>query len=183
MTCIVGLVDKGNVYIGGDSAGVAGLSISIRGDEKVFTNGPFIMGFTTSFRMGQLLRYKFDPPRQTAGQDDMKYMVTDFVDAVRKCFGEGGFGKTPDKDQNKGGTFLVGYNGKLYTIDSDFQVGIPSIGYSAVGCGFDLALGAMYATKNQKPEDRITTALEAASTFSAGVEPPFVIVKQLKAKK
>lgn len=51
MTAIVGLVEKGNVYIGGDSAGVAGLSISIRGDEKVFKVGPFIMGFTSSFRM------------------------------------------------------------------------------------------------------------------------------------
>jgi hypothetical protein len=38
MTCIVGLVDKGDVYIGGDSAGVAGLSLSIRADEKVFGN-------------------------------------------------------------------------------------------------------------------------------------------------
>src|SRR5574337_644834 len=120
MTCIVGLVDKGNVYIGGDSAGVAGLSISIRNDEKVFTNGPFIMGFTTSFRMGQLLRYKFNPPKQTVNMDDMKYMVTDFIDAVRKCFAENGYGKIPQGDNNEGGTFLVGYNGKLYAIHDDF---------------------------------------------------------------
>lgn len=86
MTVIVGLVNKGDVYIGGDSAGVAGLDITIRADEKVFTNGPFLMGFTTSFRMGQLLRYKFDPPKQTVNTDDMKYMVTDFIDATRKCF-------------------------------------------------------------------------------------------------
>lgn len=64
MTCIVGLVDKGSIYMGGDSAGVAGLSVTTRADEKVFLNGPFIMGFTTSFRMGQILRYKFVPPDQ-----------------------------------------------------------------------------------------------------------------------
>ncbi len=174
MTCIVGLVDKGTVYIGGDSAGVAGLSISIRGDEKVFINGSFIMGFTTSFRMGQLLRYKFDPPKQTHSQNDMQYMTTDFIDAVRKCFIDNGFGTAAS-----GGTFLVGYNKKLYTIDGDFQVGIPSCNYDTVGCGSDLALGAMHATRNLKikPEDRIKKALEAAVEFNAGVRPPFVILK------
>jgi ATP-dependent protease HslVU (ClpYQ) peptidase subunit len=180
MTCIVGIVDKGNVYMGGDSAGVSGLSVSVRADEKVFSNGPFIMGFTTSFRMGQILRYKFDPPRQTVGVDDMKYMVTDFVDAVRKCFGENGFGSTNDKSPNAGGTFLVGYNGKLYTVDSDFQVGIPADNYDAVGCGTDLALGALYATAGKKPLDRIRIALEAASKFSGGVLPPFVTLHQSK---
>ena len=163
MTCIVGLVDDGDVYIGGDSA-----------DEKVFGNGPFIMGFTSSFRMGQLLRYKFSAPDQTVHQGDMEYMVTSFIDAARQCFANNGFG---DKDASTGGTFLVGFNGKLYTVESDFQVGIPAPGYDAVGCGADLALGAMYATQGLPPEERINTALLAASTFSAGVAPPFTILR------
>jgi ATP-dependent protease HslVU (ClpYQ) peptidase subunit len=182
MTCIVGLVDKGTVYIGGDSAGVAGLSISIRNDEKVFHNGPFIMGFTTSFRMGQLLRYKFDPPVQTVQQDDMEYMVTTFIDTARTCFKENGFG---DKEATTGGTFLVGYRKKLYTINSDFQVGIPADPFDAVGSGSDLALGAMYASQKTKmtAEKRITQALEAASYFNAGVSPPFYLVKLAPPKK
>ncbi len=39
MTCIVGLVDNGKVYIGGDSAGCAGYDVRIREDQKVFRNG------------------------------------------------------------------------------------------------------------------------------------------------
>lgn len=178
MTCIVGLVDKGNVYIGGDSAGVAGLSVTIRADEKVFSNGPFIMGFTTSFRMGQLLRYKFDPPKQTQSQDDMSYMVTSFIDAARKCFTDNSFG-----EKGKGGSFLVGYHGRLYTIDSDFQVGITRDQYDAVGCGSDLALGSLHTTQGKKPEARIVASLEAAAHFNAGVAPPFLILHQLKSKK
>jgi ATP-dependent protease HslVU (ClpYQ) peptidase subunit len=65
MTCIVGVNHNGNIYIGGDSAGVAGLQLQIRSDEKVFLTGDFIMGFTTSFRMGQLLRYAFSPPEHS----------------------------------------------------------------------------------------------------------------------
>lgn len=174
MTCIVGLVDKGDVYIGGDSAGVAGLSLSIRADEKVFGNGPFIMGFTTSFRMGQLLRYKLSPPAQTVHQNDMEYMVTSFIDACRTCFSQNGFG---DKDASVGGNFLVGYHGKLYNIEGDYQVGVPKAPFDAVGCGSDLALGAMYASEGMTPEKRINLALAAASTFSAGVAPPFTILK------
>lgn len=36
MTCIVGLKHENSVWIGGDSAGVAGLSVTIRKDPKVF---------------------------------------------------------------------------------------------------------------------------------------------------
>lgn len=174
MTCIVGLVDKGDVYIGGDSAGIAGLSISIRADEKVFGNGAFVFGFTSSFRMGQLLRYKFSPPDQTVYQTDMEYMVTTFVDTARQCFSANGFG---DKEATMGGNFLVGYKGKLYNVQGDYQVGVPAIAFDAVGCGSDLALGAMFANEDLRPEDRIEQALSAASTFSAGVEPPFTILK------
>jgi len=180
MTCIVGLIDNGDVYIGGDSAGVAGLSLSIRADEKVFSNGPFIMGFTSSFRMGQLLRYKFDPPAQTVSQSDMEYMVTSFIDSARHCFSSNGFG---DKDATVGGSFLVGYKGKLYSIERDYQVGIPTADFDAVGCGSDLALGAMHATEGLKPMDRINLALEAASRFSAGVSPPFLVFKLSKDEK
>jgi hypothetical protein len=177
VTCIVSIKENNTVYMGGDSAGIAGLSITIRDDPKVFTNGPFLMGFTSSFRMGQLLRYKLDPPKQTVSQDDMKYLVTDFVDSLRKCFSANGFG---DKDATVGGTFLVGYKGKLYTIEKDYQVGIPNAAYDAVGCGSDLALGSLHSTAkmNLKPEQRITMALEAASAFSAGVAAPFLILKQ-----
>jgi hypothetical protein len=52
VTAIVGLVHEGTVYIGGDSAGVSGYSMTVRADAKVFTVGPYLLGFTTSFRMG-----------------------------------------------------------------------------------------------------------------------------------
>lgn len=178
MTCIVGLIDNGSIYMGGDSAGVAGLSISVRLDEKVFQNGPMLIGGTTSFRMLQLLRYKLDPPKQTVSQDDMKYMCTDFIDSVRKCFTDNEFGYKDERNAfNDGGNFLVGYNGKLYQIWGDFQVGISSQPFDAVGCGKDLALGAMYVNSHLYPEERIKLALEVASTFNAGVVAPFIIKK------
>ena len=85
MTCIVGIAEGGTVWIGGDSAGVetGSLGLVARSDKKVFRNGNFVMGFTSSFRMGQLLAYKLSPPKRHADDDVMAYMVNDFIDAVR----------------------------------------------------------------------------------------------------
>lgn len=180
MTCVCALVEKGVVYMAADSAGVAGLSITIRKDEKVFTNGPFLISFTSSYRMGQLLRYKFDPPKQTINQDDMTYMVTDFIDAARRCFSANGFG---DKDATSAGTFLVGYKGNIYTIQSDYQVGLTTDTYDAVGCGADLALGSLHSTAGKKPKERLKMALDAASHFNAGVHAPFLFLEQAPFKQ
>ena len=177
MTCIVGVVDKGTVYIGGDSAGVSAYSITPRADKKVFINRDFAMGFTTSFRMGQLLQYKLVPPDKPKKCSDYKFMVVDFVDAVKKCFKENDYG-LPDK----GGCFLVGFNSNLYAIDDDFQVGINCMPFDSVGCGSEIAKGSLFSTVGKKPMDRVKLALKAAATLNGGVCAPFNIVKLMKTK-
>jgi ATP-dependent protease HslVU (ClpYQ) peptidase subunit len=174
MTCIVGVAQGGKVWIGGDCAGVGGYSITPRRDEKVFQNSDFLFGFTSSFRMGQVLRYAFTPPLRAPGKDAMAYMVTDFINGVRDCLKGAGFA-TKDREAEAGGTFLVGYLGRLFIVYDDYQVGESSLDYAAVGCGDDIALGALHATRGQDPSDRVTAALEAAATHSAGVLGPFLV--------
>jgi hypothetical protein len=174
VTCIVGLVAGGVVHMGGDSACVGGLSLWSRSDAKVFSNGGFLFGFTSSFRMGQLLRYALRPPKRHADEDVMKFMVTELVPAVRQCLKDGGFASR-DSERESGGTFLVGYAGRLFRVCDDYQVGECADGYDACGCGEEFARGAMFATKGKPPAERITTALEAAAAHSAGVRAPFVL--------
>jgi ATP-dependent protease HslVU (ClpYQ) peptidase subunit len=176
MTCIVGIVQDGTVYIGGDSAGVAGWDIMTRADRKVFRNGAFLFGFTSSFRMGQLLHYAFTPPPHIVGMEIDRYMATVFIDALRACLKEGGYARK-ESDQEKGGTFLVGYRGHLFAIEHDYQVGETIFGYNAVGGGSQVALGALHATADLEmdPVARAERALAAAETFNNGVRSPFVI--------
>jgi ATP-dependent protease HslVU (ClpYQ) peptidase subunit len=174
VTCIVGLVDNGKVYIGGDSAGVAGLKLAVRADQKVFHNGPMIFGFTTSFRMGQLLRYAFTVPDHDPRVDVDRYMVTTFVDALRTCLKAGGFAKKTNEEESAG-TFLVGYQGRLFRVEEDYQVGFNVVGFDAVGCGEQIAQGALYASQGNPAQERVKQALEAAEYFSAGVRQPFVV--------
>lgn len=175
MTCIVGVEHGGRVWIGGDSAGVAGYSITSRADSKVFRNGPYVMGFTSSFRMGQLLRWKLEPPKPPKEPEYLEcFMSTEFVDAVRKCLSSGGYAAKKNEVE-EGGTFLVGVKGVLFTVESDFQVGLNHDGYDAVGCGQDLALGSLFTTVGVKPKARVKAALMAAAHHSAGVAGPFVV--------
>jgi hypothetical protein len=181
VTCIAGLAVDGEVTIGGDSAGVGGYSLQLRADSKVFRTQNYVMGFTTSFRMGQILRYAALPeaPAERDAWDLDRWMATTFVDAVRQVLGEGGW-LSKSNEREAGGTFLVGVRGLLYEIESDFQVGRTLCGYAAVGCGQDLALGSLHTTselEDWQPAERMQAALEAAAAHSAGVAPPFVIAR------
>lgn len=142
MTCIVGIQHRRRVVIAGDSAGVAGYSVTVRADEKVFERDGYLFGFCGSFRMGNILRYTAElPPPPPRGADLDAFLVREFVPAIRTAF------KAVDN-------------------------------YMAVGCGDDLALGVLHATRRGgwEPEDRARLALEAAAYHSGGVCGPFFMV-------
>ncbi len=182
MTCIAGIVNNGVVYIGGDSAGIAGDSLRHRKDEKVFllknNLDNMVFGFTTSFRMGQLLRYGFRIPNQPIDMDDMEYMCTLFIDAIRNRFKNGGWLEKRN-EMECGGTFLMGYRGKLYYIGSDFQVGETSNSFDSVGSGREIAIGALHILStidNFSAEEKIMKSLETAEQYNSAVSGPFKIV-------
>jgi ATP-dependent protease HslVU (ClpYQ) peptidase subunit len=178
MTCIVGVIKDGKVYIGGDALGsnAADFSGSARQDTKVFKSGQFIMGFTTSYRMGQLLAYSFESSRDIReGEDIMSYMVNVFINDVRTCLKTGGYAST-DKGQEGGGTFLVGFKGRLFTIYDDYQVAENIDEFASCGCGANYAFGSLFSNRQLDPEARIIQALEAAEHFSVGVKGPFTLI-------
>lgn len=177
MTCIAAIAEDGVVYMGADSAGVDGLFLHTRKDAKLCRVGEFLFGCTTSFRMAQLVRYKFQPPTHHPDVAADLYMATDWIDALRNTFKSGGFAETKD-GREVGGEFLVGYRGRIFHIFSDYQVGENVLPFDACGCGDQLALGAMHANKHDGPYARVKAALEAAEAFSAGVRGPFVFEEQ-----
>jgi ATP-dependent protease HslVU (ClpYQ) peptidase subunit len=179
MTCVIGLSAGGKVYIGGDSAAASGWTRRVSGLPKVFRLGEFLIGYTDSFRMGQILQYHLSIRPQEENESDSEYMVNGFVEAVRACLKEYGFSKV-DNNQEEGGAFLVGYRGKLYDFTSDFHVNCYSDDLAAVGCGAEYALGALKVLerdKQQPPEERIYIALGIAAYFSMGVCAPFMVLE------
>jgi ATP-dependent protease HslVU (ClpYQ) peptidase subunit len=175
VTCIVAVVEGDSIWMGGDSAGSAGNWLTIRADQKVFRNGEFIMGFCGSYRMGQLLRYAFVPPKQPRRADVHRYMVTTFVDEVRDTLKKGGFARKKDDVEEIDGAFLVGYRGRLFEIECDYQVGEAVDGFAATGSGASIAQGALCVTQGMDPRKRLRVALDAAERYSTGVRRPFYV--------
>ena len=189
MTCIVAITDGRAVVLGGDSAGVGGHELRLRADSKVFQVGCYAIGFTTSFRMGQILRYGTELPEPPNELE--RFIVTDFVPAVRQSFADHGFAKTArftppgeagviEEGQDVGGLFLVGVAGQIFSIQQDYQLERPVAPYSAVGFGAPVALGALHALETVSDlslRERAAKALEAAEAYSAVVRGPFHFVE------
>lgn len=173
MTCIIGIVNDEKIYMGADSLGSAGCHCVTRKDVKVFKKNDFIFGYTSSYRMGQLIRFNFTPPKIHEEQDVFEYMVVEFIPELRTCLKNGGFTKINNNEET-GGAFLVGFKKRLFMIDNDFQVGEAMANYDSVGCGYEIALGSLFSTTG-KPKNRILTALCAAEEFSNGVRKPFIV--------
>ena len=172
MTCVVAVIENGKVWMGADSAGVAGYSLTVRKDPKIFRVGDALIGFTSSFRMGQLLGYRLSLPKRHQDVSVDQYMHTVFIDAVRDALKAGGYSANQNGREDAG-VFLVGYEGRLFKIENDYQIGESLLPYRACGCGEDLALGSLYSTVGQPANLRLEKALQAAEAFSAGVCPPF----------
>lgn len=185
MTCIVGVETKDGVWIGGDSAGISGWTVSLHRDPKVFRVGHFLYGCCGSFRVRDVLRFGFTPPELPDDDERLdRYMVTEFVPALRACLGEAGVRrKSDDVESIKNASFLAGVRGRLYDVDGDFQIGQPMEGYSACGSGCEVALGALHVMRGTgglveyPPELRMVRALEAAAAHNIGVRAPFTIKK------
>ena len=187
MTCIVALSVGNKVFLGGDSAASdekSGLILQTT-DPKVFKVGQFGIGFVDSFRMGQILQYRWTPPiyKPSANHKGLdKFMKTKFVDSVKEAFKDGGFGNFSQSTEegDEGGTFIIAVQGtgRLFTMDPDFHIGEYDTMYMSEGSGQMSALGSLFSTSGIKsPRKRVRLALEAAAKFNMTVRPPFTIIE------
>jgi ATP-dependent protease HslVU (ClpYQ) peptidase subunit len=194
MTCIVAIADGTHVVLAGDTAASGGKEIYPRADSKVFRVGPYAIGFTTSFRMGQILRYEAklpDPPDGVADEKMEEFFVTEFVPVVRQTFKDHGYEKKAtfpstgkmdfsESGQEVGGLFVIGVQGGIFEIREDFHLARPATPYSSIGSGAPIAFGALHALAGAPSltlRKRAETALEAAATYSSVVRGPFHFVE------
>lgn len=178
MTCIAAYKDiNGDIYIGGDSIGVLDYTYLTVKEPKIFRRKNMVFGFTSSFRMGQILQYDFEIPPHHLDMKTNEYLINVFIPKLINKFEESKFSKIED-NQTIGGQFLIGYDKKIFLISPDFSVLEIQTNYNACGCGEDFAKAAfwMMEKKKIKPNDKVITALECAAEHSL-VKPPFHILK------
>jgi ATP-dependent protease HslVU (ClpYQ) peptidase subunit len=180
MTCIVGVEHDGSVTIGVDALASTEDVTVVRADPKLYRLGPYLIGSCGSVRTTQLLQHAFKPPRPDI-RDLHRFMVTEFVDALRECLTDGNALRYENQIASMPGSFLVGVAGRVYSVESDLQVGRLAYGYNTVGSGEPFALGSLHTTASMSipPARRVRLALAAAAEHNPYVRAPFT-VKTLK---
>ena len=192
MTTIVGITDGTHVYMGADSAVTTGNTVYIQPYSKIFKlvlsgdkHETFLLGYGGTSRTADLIRYWFAPPKRLAESPmgPLKYLVGPFVDALRDMLKRyGALIRSTEKDENDrelmDGVLIVGWDGKLYSIHSDFGLVEASDPYLAIGAGQEYAYGAArsmslaHAAGMPLP-DCLMNILEAAEHFNPYTRRPF----------
>ena len=171
MTCIVAIEKNGKVFMGADRMGSNGHTGAPVSQPKIFKNGSVIIGYTSSFRMGQLLEHALEIPLVHENID--KWVAIDFMQALRKAFTDNGWGKTKD-GEIVGGTFLIAVAGRCYQIQDDYSFIRNISNEYAIGSGQDYALGSMRSTRSKADtQKRLLEALETAAEYVVSVSAPF----------
>ena len=159
MTIIVGIADKGNVYIGSDRGVSDDMSIVSLSRPKVHINNDWAFGYSGSVGVGQLMEL-IDMP--DAGEDPYKTLRTDVVSHMRNAIDL--YGNTSPECTAE---FIIGTQGRLFEL-STADWSVAEVEETALGSGGPFALGSLFTTKDfpASPEYRIEMALNAAITCS-----------------
>ena len=178
MTLIVGLSTPDGTYLAADSLGSNGHTYSLVKQPKLFRNGKLGLGYTGSFRLGQLLQHNLSPTPRAEGQELHEYLVSYLTSDVRQCLKDGGHAHV-ESGVESGGLFLIAAEDRVFTMQSDYSVLERVDGYDAVGSGEDYALAALHATRtlNLPPLQRLRLALEAAEANVTTVRGPWWVLR------
>lgn len=192
MTCIIAYTNGTNSFIAGDKLGSNGFTHGVVVEPKIFekkfkkvsenglnkTEETLSMGYTTSFRMGQLLTYNLELPEQKSNQNFMQYLVLEVVPLLRKLYKDEWGSKDTQQDIG-GGNFLILHNHEIYEVQPDFSVLQPKSHIASVGCGTYHAMASMQAfiiaEKVLKPE-RCTDIFKIVSDSVSGVSSEYDIL-------
>lgn len=186
MTVIVGIVGMdGSIAVLADSSGASDNQIFAVRTPKlarlVFGSGDdcreIVIGYTSSYRMGDILRTHLDDIAPFGHMDAEQWMISEFIPAVRGAFCDGGFTERKD-GREAGGEFIVAVQpGRMFVVQSDFSVIEPAGGEFAIGAGAAYALGSLHATSGD--QDAILRAMKAgaaAEAWSPSVRGPMHII-------
>jgi len=185
MTCITGIKTKDNVFIAGDRMGSNGLTHLQTKEPKIFKNGDFLFGVCGSYRVMQLLKYKFKPPRIGREQTISEYLYIDFVDSVIKLLSENNATHKKDAMHKFDGSFLFAFDNELYQMESNFQILCDVRDYNSSGSGCYHAMASLYSTDGLKldPKERLKKAIICASDFVISVDDKIDILSLNEVKK
>lgn len=147
MTCIVGIEaqELGNpcIVMGADRI-CYGWEESYDSTESKIVNfvlgqTNIFVGYTSSFRFGQIIKYHFIPPRPKEElrreMELLRYLHKDFVPALRRTLEQQNFSEIKDNVSDSDSTALIGIAGRIFCLQHDYSILRSTRGYYSIGSG------------------------------------------------
>jgi hypothetical protein len=182
MTCIIACKHEGKIHMIGDIMGSDGfVKDKFNLLSKVFKCGDFLIGYTSSFRMGQILQYNWSAPEQGSGTDDDTYIFRDVVRSFKTCFDNNFYGQK-DSTEFQAGEFLVGWKGRLFKMQNNLSL-LELNEFGSAGCGEYHAIASMktqqmFGINADDPLGFLESALSIAEDSVSGVSAEYTYIKE-----
>lgn len=113
---------------------------------KIAKNGKYLVSAAGLVRGMNLIQHAFNPPTPPRKSNLDKFMVQQFIPALRKTFMQAGYDiKADGVVATHDNDFIVAVNGTLYFIDEAYSLERTKNKLYVTGTGMKLALGAAHA--------------------------------------
>ena len=178
MTVLGGIAHEGRVHLGADTAETFGYQ-QFPVSSKLWRHGPMVFGGVGSTREAQIVEHRLQLPER-GNADLMRWLVNDFVDAIRTARREAGHEEKLTTGVERGPLLLFGAEGRLFTMDCAFALSEHT--EFAMGSGAAEALGSLHTSGQYAigVQSRLTLALQAACAHNIYCAPPFTYLSTPK---
>jgi ATP-dependent protease HslVU (ClpYQ) peptidase subunit len=186
MTTLVGIQGSDFLVMAADSQITDGDQriISIE-TPKIVSTGKYLIGLAGDSRPGDILAYSWKPPLYR-GEEPVKFMGGKVLPSISLAFKEGNY-EVDNKEMNF--SFLIGFNGNMFSIGGDLSFNTSERGIFAAGSGGNYALGYLYSLKPKEYNKVLMASVVAqeavriASLLDINTHPPIQVIAQIRNEK
>jgi ATP-dependent protease HslVU (ClpYQ) peptidase subunit len=185
MSCVIALKEDNKIYMIADSGVYShqmyNKHILNTEDGKIIKKGKFLFGIVGDYSSIQFFRYMYTPIENVENEPTMKFLNTKFIqDLILQLKNNNMIVENTDKSLKIYGdsVIIMGYKDVLIKISHDIKIiRYGDVPYLAIGCGDDIARGAMFnliKDNNIYAKNKLEKAMEACCKHSSFVSAPFV---------
>jgi ATP-dependent protease HslVU (ClpYQ) peptidase subunit len=177
MSVAVGIIERGQVWMGADTAITAGNIQLQASGVKMFRVKDLVIAGVGYLRPIQSIHYGLGVPRHPKGISNEEYVIGHLIPKLADCIEASDGVAEPMDSHAMSCSLLIGYRGNLFHIAEDFACTQPSNPYYAIGSGGSYAMAALALLEGAPPRERMELAMEVTSMFDPWVTAPFDILQ------
>lgn len=174
MSLVVAIKDKDRIVLGADKQASTGNSKD-HTNTKIWTVEELpgaLMGGVGSARASQIIQYSQVIDKNFTGPINTEFVICALVPTIAATLKANGIATTASEEDSCTmipNVFIFAYKEKAWVIWHDLSV-VEIADYFAIGSGADVARGALFATKEKNPFERIVTCIDAAAESTLFVD-------------